>query len=151
MGNIIGGWMNSTIVLEETGTMVNNVTLWDMICHLAKQYIFTKLEQDEFLRQYLIGNTKGVNVLTMGQRAITFEPLPSRVMYNRKQKEIQDYEIVPKEIPHTHVRFEEVDNEEVIYVEEISSSSESEEEVYEEICNEIPLYSAYGAILEKLT
>lgn len=155
MGNVIGAWMNNTVVLEETGAMVNSVTLWDMICHLTKQYIFTKLEQDEFLREYLIGNATGVNFLTMGQRAITFEPepLPSRIMYNRKQKGLQDYESVTREtIPRHHVRFDEVDDEEVIYVEEMSSSSESEEEeIYEEFLNEIPLYSAYEAILGKLT
>ena len=154
MGNVIGVWMNNTAVLEETGAMVNSVTLWDMICHLTKQYIFTKLEQDEFLREYLVGNATGVNFLTMGQRAIKFEPepLPSRIMYNRKQKGVQDYERVTREtIPRHHVRFDEVDDEEVIYVEEMSSSSESEEEIYENFLNEIPLYSAYEAILGKLT
>ena len=145
MGNIISGWMNGGIVLEETGTIATNLTLWDMICHLTKQYIFSKLEQDEFLREYLVGNNSGLNLLTMGQRAITFEPLPSRVIPNPER----DYEIVPKEVSYTRVRFEEVDEDEIIYVEEESSSSESEEEVYEGMFNELSLYSAYEAMTKK--
>jgi len=159
MGNYIGGWMNANVVSEGAGTVASEVTLWDMLTHLVKQYIFSKVEQDEFLREYLMGSQFRMNFFQMGQRAITFDPLPSRIKYEdeeikqeriRKRKKKEDHEIIPKETPYTRFRFEEIsEDEEMIYYEETetdySSSSESEEE-YKEINPELALYSAYCSV-----
>ena len=147
MGNIIG-WMNTGVVAE--GTLGSQTTLWDMISHLVTQYIFSKVEQDEFLREYLVGNIQRMNFLTMGQRALTFKPLPSRIEEKRGEKNLQEddeYEVIPKEVPYTRVRFEELEEEEVIYIEENYSSSDSEEEVENVTMPGIELYSAYNTIV----
>ncbi len=142
MGNIIG-WMNTSVVAE--ATLGSQTTLWDMISHLVTQYIFSKVEQDEFLREYLVGNIQRMNFLTMGQRALTFKPLPSRI---KEKREDDEYEVTLKEVPYTHVRFEEMEEEEFIYIEENSSSSDSEEEVENVTIPGIALYSAYNSIVD---
>jgi len=147
MGNYIGGWTNGNVVSEGTEIMTSKVTLWDMITHLVKQYILSKVEQDEFLREYLMGTSSGMNFFTMSQRAITFDPLPSRIKdrnKDTKRKTKKEYEIVPKETPYTRVRFEELsEDDEVIYYEEMNSSSEYSEEL-EEITPGLELYAAYS-------
>ena len=105
------------------------VGLWDMITYLVKRYIVSKIENDEFLCQHLLNNGSSGTVWNMGQRAITFQPLPSR---HESAEEYEGYK-EPK------------------IVEYFSESDESTEEFQESIKEEpvdykLSLYSAYSAI-----
>jgi len=80
---------NSSAGLTDDGALPNpnqNLTLWDMMIHLFKRYVVSKVENDEFLCAYLLNNDHKLTFLRMGQRAITYEPanLPSRVVYDEK-------------------------------------------------------------------
>lgn len=80
---------NSSSGLTDDGALPNpnqNLTLWDMMIHLFKRYVVSKVENDEFLCAYLLNNDHKLTFLRMGQRAITYEPanLPSRVVYDEK-------------------------------------------------------------------
>ncbi len=121
------------------------VGLWDMITYLVKRYIVSKIENDEFLCQHLLNNGSSGTVWNMGQRAITFQPLPSR---HESKKEFalyeQGYERDEPKIIEYYSSSESEESEEESTEEE--EPTEEEEESEEERNPNLALYSVYGAI-----
>jgi hypothetical protein len=100
-------------------------SLWDMITKLVTEYIFSKIEKDEYLRQHLIESMHFI-IHRNNTPAITFEPLPSRLSEENEERQ-----------PKNSLRIVEEE-------ESIESVSESDEE--EEIESELIAYSLYGWI-----
>lgn len=129
-----------------------DIGVWDMITYLVKRYIVSKVENDEFLCQYLLNNNKPISMLQCSQRAITFEPLPSRVRNSPQTvRSRKDYHSRPE------TSFREYDTSPQI-VEYISEESSEESEEYEsdeyesdepERDQELTLYSAYEAVSQR--
>nr|QBK91792.1 MAG: hypothetical protein LCPAC304_01300 [Pithovirus LCPAC304] len=116
------------------------VGLWDMITYLVKRYIVSKIENDEFLCQHLLNNGSSGTVWNMGQRAITFQPLPSR-------HESKEEFALQKPYEQGYEKGYEHDEPKIVEYYSSSESEESEEESEEEEENpNLALYSVYGAI-----
>lgn len=108
MGNVLGLTNpSSSIGIGETlstTTASNDLNLWDMVLHLFKRYVISKVENDEFLCAYLLNTDHKLTFLRMGQRAITYEPLPSRVKYYNNEKYVSPIRNVERSV---HPRIEE--------------------------------------------
>ena len=133
MGNLITSAQSESV----------DIGVWDMITYLVKRYIVSKVENDEFLCQYLLNNNQTISMLQYSQRAITFDPLPSRITYrSRSDNSLSEYDTSPKYDTSPQI---------VEYISE-ESSEDSEEYESEEpkIDRELSLYSAYyDAISQK--
>jgi len=168
MGNLIGSAQGESI----------DIGLWDMITYLVKRYIVSKVENDEFLCQYLLNNNQPISMLQYSQRAIAFEPLPSRVKHSPEQDtthRIRDappreydtpykYDTTPKY--DTTYKYEASPKYEVSYdtspriveYDSEDSSEDSEEYASDDIVNDnienderdkLSLYSAYEAVARR--
>jgi len=134
MGNIF------TSAISSGGeTSVNtSLSLWDMVTYLLKRYVISKVENDEFLCRYLLQTGSSGTIWNMGQRAITFEPLPSRYKH-------ENYEVYkgPQIIEYST---ESEGSEEYEYEESV----EYEDDIQIPVQNQnIALYSAYKAMASK--
>lgn len=139
MGNLITSAQSESV----------DIGVWDMITYLVKRYIVSKVENDEFLCQYLLNNNQTISMLQYSQRAITFDPLPSRITYrSRSDNSLSEYDTPPKY--DTSPKY----NTPPQIVEYISEESSEDSEEYEseepKIDRELSLYSAYyDAISQK--
>lgn len=123
MGNILSSSSSSSPVgVGETlsSTATNELNLWDMILHLFKRYVISKVENDEFLCAYLLNTDHKLTFLRMGQRAITYEPLPSRVKYDGRYDPLTRN---PEPVVRPKIE-EYVESEEEEYSEEYTESEE---------------------------
>jgi len=80
----MGGVVSSIDSENNLSPTRNDISFWDMVLHLFKRYVISKVENDEFLCAYLLNTDHNLNFLRMGQKAITFEPLPCRIKYDEK-------------------------------------------------------------------
>lgn len=165
MGNVLS-LGNSSVGITDDGALPNpgnqSLTLWDMMIHLFKRYVVSKVENDEFLCAYLLNNDHKLTFLRMGQRAITYESanLPSRVVYDEKyERRARELDKRAKMRSNSrseirpHPRIQEAYYEEAS--EEDYSTSTSEDESSEEIVlnptsnsndNNLKMYALYSKL-----
>lgn len=138
MGNVITTTINAWNRGGETPIPTQTPSLWDMVTFLLKKYVLSKIENDEFLCQYLLTNGSTGTIYNYGQRAITFEPLPSRVCP-------EEYDIKyskPKVVDYSSTEGPTSESSEDLVINNISE--ESFEDENEEIDPSLAIYSAYG-------
>jgi len=136
MGNIITTSFNSWNRGSGMSVTAQNPSLWDMLTFLLKKYVISKVENDEFLCQYLLMNGSSGTIYNYGQRAITFEPLPSRICP-------EEYDIKYSNPKVVDCNSSSSDESEPL----ISSSCEEEEKKDEALNPSLAIYSAYGRML----
>lgn len=153
MGNILSSPNSSSSLGEGAmqSTTGNELNLWDMLLHLFKRYVISKVENDEFLCAYLLNTDHKLTFLRMGQRAITYEPLPSRIKHDERYDNfIRSPEPVAPPKIEEYVESEEEEYSDGYGEEEYSGEYEGEystdEIVSEENKSDLGIYAFYSQL-----
>lgn len=146
MGNVI----YNTISTQSHSTS-NTISLWDILTHLLKRYVVSSFENDEFLCNYLLSDGTEGRMRIIGQRAIEFDPLPSRYEDFENERHQKDTANNNKKKAKIIECISSDDDESLSsseYEDAHDISSHNNPSIDEEYHSDsvIALYSAYGAI-----